>query len=75
MDSLVVIKTMLKPVRRNQLYHFLIKNCQDLLLNDGWVVKIEHCYREANEAADYLVNIGVDPLVGFASPLTLLELF
>ncbi|KAJ8438606.1 hypothetical protein Cgig2_010390 [Carnegiea gigantea] len=52
MDLEMAIKIILKPVKHYQLYHFIIKECQDLLHKEGWRVKIEHCYHEANKAAD-----------------------
>ena len=56
----MAIKIILKLVKHYQLYHFIIKDCQDLLHKDGWRVKIEHCYHEANKVADRLANIGVE---------------
>ncbi|XP_074299645.1 uncharacterized protein LOC141630789 [Silene latifolia] len=37
---------------------FLVKRCKDLLKGSHWRVKLEHTYREANKAADFLANKG-----------------
>jgi len=31
---------------------------QDLINWEGWEVKVSHCFRETNQVADMLVNIG-----------------
>ena len=40
-------------------YIHLIKKCRALLSRDEWEVRVTHCFREANRAADWLANYGV----------------
>ncbi|XP_074290582.1 uncharacterized protein LOC141617299 [Silene latifolia] len=37
----------------------LVQRCIDLIRLDGWTVKIDHVFREANRAADWLANEGI----------------
>ncbi|XP_074267339.1 uncharacterized protein LOC141590668 [Silene latifolia] len=37
----------------------LVQQCKELIKLGGWPVKIDHSYREANRAADWLANEGV----------------
>ena len=71
MDSQVVVKLIQGSCLNNQAFHFIIKECQDLLFNQPWEISFKHCYKEANRVADYLANLGVGqspPLVIFDSP-------
>ncbi|XP_074314431.1 uncharacterized protein LOC141649645 [Silene latifolia] len=51
-------------VKENQLLSnnlkFIVQNCQDMIRDNSWMVKVEHTYREANRAADLLANKGVN---------------
>ncbi|XP_074289408.1 uncharacterized protein LOC141614562 [Silene latifolia] len=38
---------------------FIVKQCQELIQDELWEVKLDHTYREANRAADLLANQGV----------------
>ena len=71
MDSQVVVNLIQGPCMINQAFHFVIKECQDLLFNRPWEASFKHCYREANRVADYLANLGVgqSPCVSFLTPL------
>jgi len=40
-------------------HHFLVQKCRRLLYETAWDVKITHCFRETNQVADKLANIGV----------------
>lgn len=44
----------------NSPYIHIIHKCIALINNREWVVKVEYCYREANRAADWLANYGVN---------------
>ncbi|KAL2936646.1 hypothetical protein RDABS01_006994 [Bienertia sinuspersici] len=49
----------------------LIKHCKAIVERDQWIVTFAHCYREANRAADWLANQGVNqahPEVEDAAP-------
>ena len=37
-----------------------IQRCTKLIETPGWEVLINHCYREANQVADILANLGVE---------------
>ena len=42
-------------------YHphfYLILECRKLMMLEGWTLRVQHCYREANHAADWLANEG-----------------
>lgn len=60
MDSLVLVG-LLKGANRIPPEHYhLITQCKSLINWDGWEVLVSHCYREANQVADKLANLGVD---------------
>lgn len=37
----------------------LLHQCKALLKDSNWDIYISHCYREANQIADRLVNMGI----------------
>lgn len=49
--------------------HHIINHCRYLVKKEDWEVKLVHCYREGNRAADWLANRGVE----FDGNLHLLE--
>lgn len=49
----------------NAEYKILATQCKQLLDNPGWEVKITHCFRESNKAADALANLGVNLIPSF----------
>ena len=57
-DSQVVFRKLKVPSTKNRAYFYLIRKCQELLNNPAWEVVAEHCYRESNQAADFLAKIG-----------------
>jgi len=72
-DSQLALKPTQEPCKANQAHCFVIRKCQSLLLKREWYVKIKHCYRESNKAADLLANIGVcqsTPTMVYNSPPT-----
>lgn len=40
--------------------HHIINHCRFLLKEEDWEVRLVHCYREGNRAADWLANQGVE---------------
>ena len=58
-DSEVVLKLLEGDPPTNSPYIHIIRKCNALIQNNEWMVRIEHCYREANRAADWLANFGV----------------
>ena len=71
MDSKVVVDTLTGTTKSNQLYYFTLKHCKALLHDSSWSIKLHHCYRESNRAADRLANLGVEqstPFVLFETP-------
>jgi len=58
-DSQVVCNKLKKQHPKNKGYCFLVKQSQELLNLSDWDVKVEHCYRESNQAADLLANMGL----------------
>ena len=63
-DSTVIISMLSKDTQCHPAYHSLIKQCKLLIDWAGWVVKISHCFREANQVADKLANLGVESQLG-----------
>lgn len=58
-DSEVVACLLLGASPLNSLYIHVIRKCKALMALPNWGVCIEHCYHEANHAADWLANFGV----------------
>nr|GEV60496.1 non-LTR retroelement reverse transcriptase [Tanacetum cinerariifolium] len=59
-DSQVVVQLIECHIVRHNNTYFIVKKYRDLLENTEWEVKLEHCYREANRAADWLTNHGCE---------------
>jgi len=71
MDSQIILKKVQVPCLQNQPLNFIVKECQELIANGGWKVKLEYCYKEANRVGDHFADIGVEqnsPFVTFDSP-------
>jgi len=58
-DSRVVVTLLTTMGFRRSEYHGLIHQCRTLLAWECWETRITHCFREANQVADRLANIGV----------------
>lgn len=59
-DSEVVVRLLEGDPPTNSPYIHIIRKCNALIQNHEWMIKVEHCYREAKRAADWLANFGVD---------------
>jgi len=45
-------------------HRFLLQQCRSLLDWEGWESKVSHCFRETNQVADILANMGSEGLLG-----------
>ncbi|GKA47118.1 FACT complex subunit SSRP1 [Tanacetum coccineum] len=59
-DSQVVVRLMEGEIICHTHAFYTVKKCRNLLKSLDWEVKLEHCYREANRAADWLANHGCE---------------
>ncbi|XP_056697578.1 uncharacterized protein [Spinacia oleracea] len=59
-DSEVVVKLLMETNIPNSSSFHLINRCKSMIKRHGWEVRVGHCYREANRAADWLANYGVN---------------
>ena len=58
-DSQVIIRKLNMLHSKNSTYRYLVSQCQEFLNSPDWEVVVEHCFREANQAADFLANLGI----------------
>jgi len=42
----------------NPIHKSLILQCKEIITQGDWEVKVSHCYKEANQVADRLPNLG-----------------
>lgn len=65
-DSVVVVCTLLGEDIPSSLYYHIIRRCKEMISKQAWVVEVQHCYSEANRAADWLANygVGLNPKLG-----------
>lgn len=68
-DSGVMVRCLVESITPFSLYFHIINKCKALILRSDWEVTIQHCYKEANRAVDWLANYGV----GFSLKLVILE--
>lgn len=59
-DSEVVVNMLVKEIPTNSPYVHIVRECKAFMVRQEWEVVVEHCYREANGAADWLANLGVN---------------
>lgn len=57
-DSLVVVGLLLKQSVKVDANFALVNRAREALRRD-WVVQVQHSYREANTAANWLANFGI----------------
>ena len=57
-DSIVLVGLLTEKRNEHPKYHFLVRQCKQLMDEEGWDVDIKHCFRETNQVADTLANIG-----------------
>ena len=69
LDSEVVVRMLTDEPPGHSPFIHLIRKCIALINRESWEVKVSHCYREANKAADWLANHGV----GLNQPFSLIE--
>jgi len=58
LDSKPVVALLSNCGSVNSECHALIHQCKQLLGWSGWEIKISHCFREVNQVADKLANLG-----------------
>lgn len=59
MDNLACIQMISSQDYGGGACHHLLNRCRALINDGNWRIRLEHCYREGNKAADYLANHGV----------------
>lgn len=57
-DSKVVVQLLIGTTIPNSSSFHIIRQCKSMIKREGWEVLVQHCYREANRAADWLANFG-----------------
>jgi len=63
-DSKAVVNMLTSHKLGHPEYSLLIQQCKHLLDWDGWEVRVSHCFREANQVADKLANMGTEGSLG-----------
>jgi len=63
-DSKILWGMLIGQAHHHPELHFLGQTCRRLLYANGWDVEITHCFRETNQVADRLANIGVTGRLG-----------
>jgi len=58
-DSKMVVSMLTNHTKGHPEYSNLLHHCQKLLNWSGWEVKVSHCFREPNQVADKLANMGI----------------
>jgi len=58
-DLIIVVGTLKGSMTCNARHHGIVQRWNDLLQSLDWEVRVTHCYRELNQVADSLVNLGV----------------
>lgn len=51
-DSMVVVQSLLGDLNHSSPYYHIVRRSHELVRRQEWNVKIQHCYKEANRAAD-----------------------
>lgn len=59
-DIIFVVGLLKGDIRCNARHSSIIQKCKGILHLTEWEVRINHCFREANQVDDVLANIGVD---------------
>ncbi|KAJ8429764.1 hypothetical protein Cgig2_006455 [Carnegiea gigantea] len=53
LDSQITARKTQQPCKLNQPLYFIMSGCKELMARRDWKVKLRHCYREANQVAEY----------------------
>lgn len=64
LDSRLVVDMLSGKVAWSMEHVPLLRRCMKLIQAYEWETKITHCYREANQVADKLANMGVELHIG-----------
>ena len=63
-DSMVVVTLLSTSDLRFSAYHGILQQCKILLAWGYWETRVTHCFREANQVADKLANLGIEGNLG-----------
>ena len=64
MDSMVVVTLLTTNSLRHSEYSGILQQCKTLMAREDWEVRVTHCFREANQVADKLANMGIEGNLG-----------
>lgn len=70
-NSMIIVGMLRGSGTWNPIQKPLIMQCKEMLEEEGWKVKVSHCYCKVNCVADRLANLGIDKEIGviyFNSP-------
>ena len=71
-DSMVMVDILRGNGTWNPAHKLLITQCKEQIAQEGWEVKVSHCYRkEANQVGDRLAKLWINKELGvvyFSSP-------
>ncbi|KAJ8422844.1 hypothetical protein Cgig2_033483 [Carnegiea gigantea] len=70
-DSMLVVGMLKGSLRCNARHYAIIHRCKGLLESPNWEVTVSHCYREANQVADTLVNLASSLIVNLSGLMNL----
>lgn len=59
LDSIVTVGMLRRDMDWYPEHAGLLHQCKALLIARDWEVYVSHCYREANQVADILANMGI----------------
>jgi len=60
LDSLTMVGMLKGDIPWSKEHETLLSICKKFIQSQDWIVKISHCYPEANQVADKLASMGID---------------
>jgi len=63
-DSKIVVSMLTRQTQWHPEHRVILQKCSSLLEWVGWEVRVTHCFREANQVADFLAKMDSDGTVG-----------
>jgi len=64
LDSQVLVGMLQGEIAWCPRHRFLLQQCRDLIIGREWMVRVTHCFREANQVANRLANLGITTSLG-----------